>query len=248
MADENAQDTNNQDAAAQAAAAAAAQVAATKAAEAARIEKLEKNISALTDTVTGYLQRDAQRMQPTPDGHAKPGEVPAHFRNLLRQQGLSDADIDANAPIVVPFLAAMLATDGQVLAQGVQRVNDEVAMVKAARNHKKYPFWNELEDNITELREAAAKQGSYLSPEDAYKAAVAVDVAATESKIEAAKMRSKAKAAEAASDASVQDSPINHGQGRGAARRSAMTAEDIASMSREDRKKLFEQMGDVPIR
>lgn len=122
-------------------------------------------------------------------------------------------------------------------------------MVKAARNHKKYPYWNELEDSITELREAAAKQGSYLSPDDAYKAAVAVDVAATESKIEAAKVRKAAKVAEAASDASVQDSPTNHGQGRGAGgRRTAHTAEDVAAMSREDRKKFFEQMGDIPVR
>lgn len=253
MADENATPTPNAtpDAAAQAAAdaarAAAEASAAKEAAAQARLDAIEKRIGALADTVTAAVTpRQAAQ------GSGKPGEVPAQFRQLLRQQGLTDADIDQNAPIVVPFLAAMLATDGATIAQGIQHVRDEVEMVKAGKNSKAFPYWDTLEDKIVEMRENAAKQGQYLAPKDAYQAAVALDVASADSKIAAANAAKAARAAAAASDPNVQDFAPNQGARQGAShtRRSAMSADEIAGLSRADRRKLFEDggLGDLPIR
>lgn len=229
--------------------AAAEAVKATQAAENARGERLdaiEKSLAGLADVVKAAVA-------PRPvvqSGEVKPGNVPPHFRNLLRQQGLTDADIDANAPIVVPFLAAMLATDGQVMIGGIQQVQDEVEMVKAARNTKKFPYWSEVEDKVGELREEAKKNGQYLTPGDAYKAAVALDVASDTSRIDAARAKAKERASANSNDLSANEPGAHHGSrpGQGGVRRTALTAEDLAAMPREDRKKYFDSIGDRPIR
>jgi hypothetical protein len=96
------------------------------------------------------------------------------------------------------------------------------------------------------MREAAAKEGRYLSVADAYKAAVANDVASGESKIMKAKDAVKAKASRAA-DSDVQDIGPNHGTTRSVSR-TAKSAEDVASMTREERKAFFDKLGDTPIR
>lgn len=233
-----------------AAATAAASAQAAQRASDERLAAIDKRLAALADTVQAAV---TPRHTAQPNEHARPGEVPAHFRNLLRQQGLTDADIDANAPIVVPFLSAMLATDGAVIANGIQQVKDEVEMVKAARNSKRFPHWGDLEDKIVEAREEAAKQGQYLSPADAYKTAVALDVASgDESRIEKARARTKAERENPNSaDVSAQNLGTHHGNrpGHATVRRTALTAEDIAAMPREERKKLFaDQLGDMPIR
>src|SRR6267142_3168136 len=116
------------------AAQAASEAAATRKADSERLAGIDARLSALADTVKGAL---APSRPPVQAGeHTPPGSVPAHFLSLLRQQGLTDADIDANAPVIVPFLSAMLATDGAVIASGIQQAKDEIEMVKAARNTK----------------------------------------------------------------------------------------------------------------
>jgi hypothetical protein len=206
-----------------------------------------QRIAALTDTVQGALVART----PQSSGHATPGQLPPQFRAILRQHGLTDADIDANAPVIVPFLSAMLATDGAVMLSGVQHVRDEVEMVKASRNKKAFPYWNEIEDKIVELRESAAKAGQYLSPADAYRAAVAVDIGTPESRIDAA--RTRAREASSAADVTAQNLGPNHGsrQGHATVRTpTALSQEDLAQMTRAERKKLFDEggLGDLIIR
>lgn len=212
-----------------------------------RLDSIEAKIGALTDTVRASLSQRAQHMQA--GNEMTPGYVPAAFRQLLKADGLTDADIDANAPVVVPFLKALLATDGAVIASGVQQAKDEIEMVKASRNSKKFPHWNEVEDYIVEAREEAAKQGRYLAPADAYKVALARDVSSDESRVEAAKARRKAESSSSADDVSAQNLGANHGSRKTAAhvRRTAVTADDVAAMSREERRKFYDQIGDLKI-
>lgn len=210
------------------------------AASKAELTELKAMVSALTDTVRGALTARA-----TVPANMKPGDLPPHFRAKLREKGLTDADIDHNAPLITPFLVAMLETDGAMIISSVEQNRQEVEMVKASRNKKKYPHWDEVEERVEGLRESAAKEGRYLSVADAYSAAVANDVAAPESRIVAAKERIKAQASKADS-ADVQDIGPQHGQTR--VRRTAATADDVASMSREERKAFFEKIGDTPIR
>ena len=211
------------------------------AASKAELTELKTMVSALTDTVRGALTARA-----TVPANMKPGDLPPHFRAKLREKGLTDADIDHNAPLITPFLVAMLETDGAMIMGSVEQNRQEVEMVKASRNKKKYPHWDEVEERVEGLRESAAKEGRYLSVADAYSAAVANDVAAPESRIVAAKERIKAQASKADS-ADVQDIGPQHGQTR-IVHRTAATADDVASMSREKRKEFFEKIGDTPIR
>jgi hypothetical protein len=227
-----------------------AQVARDKAADD-RLLAIDKKIAALADTVAGALAPRAP-IQGHPGQPMQPGQVPDHFRALLRQAGATDADIDANAPVLVPWLQAFLATDGAVFAQGIQHVRDEIDMVKAARNSKAFPYWSELEDKIAELRDEAQKQGQYLAPKDAYKAAVALDVASSESRIESAKTKARERVAANAGDPSVQDHGTHQGTkpNAGGVPRTALTAEDIEKLPRAERRKLFQEggLGDLPIR
>lgn len=227
--------------------AAAAPAAATPDESKARLEAIEKRIGALADTVTAALQ--PRTTTPAPGGAVDAHGIPANFRAALKQHGATDADIDANAGIILPYLKALLQTDGAVILGGIQEVRDDVEMVKASRSKKKYPYFSELEDTIGTLRDEARKNGRYLSVHDAYQAAVAVDVASSESRIDAARAKSKHDSHSA--DADAQNLGANHGAGRGASRtvvRTAASTEDVANMSREDRKKWFAEHADLPIR
>lgn len=210
----------------------------------AELAELKSMVAALSDTVKGALTPRATQAQAH---NAAPGELPSHFRERLRAKGLTDADIDHNAPLIVPWLTTMLETDGAIITGAIQQTNDEVEMVRAATDDEAYPYWKDLSKDVRVLRSAAKKEGRYLSPADAYQAAVANDVASKESKVAAARDRAKATRAEAASNVDVQDVPAQHGSTRRVTR-TAHTADDVASMSKDERKAFFEKLGDTPIR
>ena len=241
MADEAAAAAEAEAAAAAAAKAQAAEAAKVQRdAELAQIARMEAQLSALTDTVKSTLQA---RQMPTPSGKL---EVPVHMRQLLRQGGLTDADIDANAPIVLPFLAALEGTSGANFQWQLQQMKDEVEMVKAARNAKKYPDWEAVADDVAELREREAKEGRYMSVNAAYHASVAANL----DRVAERRAEQKRVAAERAADLSAQH-VTDHGVGAG--RQQARVTQptsgaDLAAMSREDRKKFFETHGDAIIR
>lgn len=225
--------------AADAAAAAAAGPTAPKAADDPRIAQLLSQVSALQDTVKGALA--PRPVQAAPDGKFP---INPQLRQIMRQNGLTDADIDHNWQVVGPMLAAVLQTEGGALLSELQLVKDDVAMAKMARNEKKYPDFAIVAEKMDELRASALKQGQYLAPEAAYKAAVAESL---DQVSEARQRRQRESEASRNSDRS----PTDHGTGAGrvqGTRRTALTAEDLANLSREDRKKYFESIGDRPIR
>lgn len=216
-----------------------------------RLDAIEGSIKALADTLKATMARPAA----TPVSSDGKIVLPDHFKNLLRQQGVTDKEIELNGPIIVPWLTAMLATDGARIAGGVESVRGEVDMLKASRQAKKYPNWGEVEEAVIELRDSALKEGRFLSVQDAYAAAVANDIASPKSKIVEAKARIARKADEDGEGSNSDDLSAQTTQhqgtkpGAGGVRRTALTAEAIAAMSREERKKLFEgAMGDLPIR
>src|SRR5947207_3228370 len=120
---------------------------AAKAAEAARIVALEQRVGALTDSLRAVMGPAR-----TTSGAGGSVVVPDNFRALLRQQGMTDADIDANGPLIMPFLGALLATEGRGIVAAIEGIRTEIDMVKAGRNHKKYPDWADLEEKIVEIR------------------------------------------------------------------------------------------------
>lgn len=226
--------------AADAAAAAATGQPAPKAADDPRIAQLLSQVSALQDTVKGALA--PRPVQAAPDGKFP---INPQLRQIMRQNGLTDADIDHNWQVVGPMFAAVLQTEGGALLSELQLVKDDVAMAKMARNEKKYPDFAIVAEKMDELRASALKQGQYLAPEAAYKAAVA------ESLDQVSEARAQRRQRESEASRNSDRSPTDHGTGAGRAqgtRRTAMTAEDLANLSREDRKKFFESIGDRPIR
>jgi hypothetical protein len=134
---------------------------------------------------------------------------------------------------------------------GIKQVDDKVAMLEAAEDGENYPYWKDVLPTVRKLRKAAEKEGRYLAPSDAYQAAVASDIASPDSRIEKARERIKAAAASSNSaDVSANSSLSHQGSrpGQATVRRTAMTVEDVTALSRADRKKLFEELGDRPIR
>src|SRR5688572_2718397 len=118
------------------------------AASKADVARIEQTVQALADTVRAAITRPPAQTQ----GGGAGADLPDHFVNLLRQQGLSDADIKHNAPIVTPFIRAMLMTDGQVMTGAIQQAADEVEMLKARGNKRAFPDWEHVEDRVEELR------------------------------------------------------------------------------------------------
>lgn len=205
----------------------------------------DTQFAALNDTVKGALTARQQAQVVGPNGEIN---ITPAMAQILRQNGYTDADIKANAPVIVPWLMALLQTDGQVLIGGIKQVDDKVAMLEAAEDTETYPYWKDVLPQVRKLRKAAEKEGRYLAPADAYQAAVAADVASPESRIDAARTRLKTKASNS-DDASAQN--VQHTgtrPGQGATRRTALTAEDLAAMPRAERKKYFDSIGDLAIK
>jgi len=228
------------------AAADATAAALANAATKADVAKIEQTVSALADTVRAVLSRPPSA--PT-GGSPDAPDLPANFINRLRQMGLSDADIKHNAPIIVPFLRTMLETDGAQITGAIVQVQDEVEMVKARGNKKLFPDWEHVEERVSELREEARKNGRYLTPKDAYNAAVAADIGSPDSKI--AEARARLKARSASDDVSAQNLTHQSSASRttsGLLNSTALTAAQLADLSPKERKAYFEKVGDLPIR
>lgn len=228
-------------AAAAAAIAAAGTATPTATAEATRIAGLESKVDALVD---------AFRTAMAPKAPIAPGDgtgravLTPQMRGMLRQQGLSDPDIDALAPQIMPFLAALVATDGMALMGEIAGTKEEVALLRAARDPKRFPHFALLADEIDAVRDAAAKAGRPLTVRAAYETAVAGNI----DKIAEARETAKARTldADTASDLPLTD----HGgktrqQG---SRRTALTATEIAMLPAAERKKVWDIIGDLPIR
>lgn len=206
------------------------------------------SLAALTDTVRGALT--AQQTPKTVSGDVAT-TIPPQFAAILRQNGYTDADIKANAPVILPWFLAMLQTDGQVMMGGIKQVDDKVALLEMAEDADNFPYFKEVAPKVRSLRKAAEKEGRYLTPADAYQAAVAADISSPESRIDAARARIKAAASSSSSaDLSANSSLSHQGSrpGQGAVRRTALTGEELAALPRAERKKYFEQIGDLPIK
>jgi len=211
----------------------------------AEVAQLSQSVSALADTVRAALNRPAT----SPTGGNGKVDLPANFIQGLRQMGLTDADIEHNTPIIVPYLRMMLNTDGAIITGAIQQANDEIEIIKAKNNKKAFPDWEHVEERVDDLRAEARKQGRYLSPKDAYNAAVAADVASAESKIGQARERLKARSN--ADDVGAQNlshqSTASRASGSGVST-TALTAAQLADMTPKERRAYYDKIGDLPIR
>lgn len=213
------------------------------------LQELRETVSQLRDVVQS-MARPASSVRGSGDTPASPGTITAQERMYLRQQGVSDADIDQIGPLVRPFAMLELAKVAPEVVQLINQNRDDVQLLRAERDAKQYPDWGTvidkskgltIGDKAAELRAQAMERGQPLSVRQAYEAAVALNVDAVVTARETARKSSTAH------DATVQGSlGRNTGSVRGGPS-GPVTREQLRSMSPEQRKEFFERHGDTPI-
>lgn len=204
-----------------------------------RFAKLEQSQGQIADALRALAsQGGGQQQQGAAPSQGRGFQVPDDVRTYLRAQGLTDEAIDHNAALVLPFVHAGIRQAAPEVAGAIGQVYDDVTMMKASRDTKNFPDWDTVSEKVAEIRETAKKTGQNVTVRQAYEAAVALDPEA----VTTARQAKRANAA--AADATAQHLGGNRGR---AASRGATSADDLRSMTRDERKAFFEKHGDVPI-
>lgn len=99
--------------------------------------------------------------------------IPPHIRREITARGMSDAEVEANSPLIVPIVEAYLGAAASEVLGIIQGIQDDVSMEKMARQAKKFPHFEALHDTMVAIRQESARQGRYVPPETAYKIAFA---------------------------------------------------------------------------
>jgi hypothetical protein len=174
--------------------------------------------------------------------------IPPHIRREITARGMSDAEVDANSPLIVPIVEAYLGAAASEVLGIIQGVQDDVAMEKMARQAKKFPHFDALHDTMVAIRQESARQGRYVPPETAYKIAFAQNFD---------QLGVGGEGAPPIPPASPQ-TLRSRDAGAGAALRSVRApvaspepeikdARDLLSLSPAERRKFYEQHGNTPI-
>jgi len=175
-----------------------------------------------------------------PSGSPVPG-LDSRFVNLLRQRGLSDADIAANAPIIQPFLESAIQLYGAELLGVVGQQRDEFDEFKASQSKDEFPFWGDLKPEIAQIRKEARQANQYLSPKQAYQAAVAQNFDKLVEKRAAQIAAGGAPTGAAGRAASMTAEGDLSNVGRPARGQGPRTAADAAALPPDDREKLYNE-------
>lgn len=214
------------------------------------LQELRETVSQLRDVVQ-TMARPATSMRGSGEAPSQPGTITPQERMYLRQQGVSDADIDQIGPLVRPFAMLELAKVAPEVVQLINQNRDDVQILRAERDSKQYPDWGTvidkskgltIGDKAAELRAQAMERGQPLSVRQAYEAAVALNVDAVVTARETQRKSS------VAHDATVQGSLGRNTGGRaGSPASGSISREQLRSMTPEQRKEFFDRHGDTPI-
>ena len=220
---------------------------------------------AIAQARLGAMEETFQALKPQPQQQAPlqpaPGKnyvIPPHIRQQIIAAGISDADLEANADLIVPFIHAYLGAAASEMIGIVQQQADEITQLQMLRDVVQYPHADALYGEITKLRKSEAQQGRYLNPETAYRLAVANNyeklssggagagdgggqfapptapapppVAARSRDASAGNIFRTVRA-----PTTAPESPVTKG-------------DDLMEMTREERRAFFEQHGQTPIR
>jgi hypothetical protein len=214
------------------------------------IANLEKKLSSFEATL-GALAKNAapQAQQPMTPQQARAwvqaADIPIHLKQNILAQGMSEADLNANSPLVMPFLNAFGGALAQELMGLINLVKDDVKLIRMARDTESYPYLDKLEDQIGTLRDGAMKEGRYYDPVTAYNIAYAQNekrLRAEAGETTPAQVRSQ--------DMSTQGS-IARASMRGVTAeepKPARTASDVAAMSKEERDAFFAANENTPVK
>lgn len=205
-------------------------------------------IQGLTDVVQSAL---VSRPVTGAGGAPSIGRITPELRNALRQRGASDADIDRNGPLIMPFIE-VFAPELIGLVEGrVGPLAETLSLSEMAQDTDAYPYAKGLKSEIKKLIGDAKKEGRQLSPEAAYHTAVSMDVGQAADKSKVRQIDATRRAESAGGDASATSGIGHRGSSNQGARATKVEQprdrEALSRMSREDRMKWYETNGDVPI-
>jgi len=210
-----------------------------------KIASLEGTLKSMEATLTSLAGRMAPPPQaPQPRPMLRGADIPPHLRQHMLSQGLSEADLEANAPLVMPFVNTILGAAAQEMMGIIGSVKDDIKLIRMSRDVERYPYLDKLEEDIGAIRDAGQRDGRYYDPETAYQIAYArkeKDLRSGESASPAA-TRSR--------DASAATTLAASGTRRAAAEepKTPKSATDLQSMTAEQRAAFWAANEDTPIR
>jgi hypothetical protein len=211
----------------------------------ARAEAMEQTLNALNRPA-------APQQQQLPPG--KTYVIPPHIRQQIAAAGLSEQDIETNGDLIVPFLQAYLGQAATEVLQLIQTQADEIKQFHMLRDPETYPHADPLFKEMQKIRAAEAKAGRYVDPDTAYRIAVANNYEKlsrsgdpggsqfSQSKEPATPVAARSRDASAGNIFRTVRAPTT------APEKPATRADDLMSMSREERRAFFESNAETPIR
>jgi hypothetical protein len=199
-------------------------------------------LSQMEDTLKAFAR------PPQPIEQAPPGKrgIPPHLRREIAARGMTDAEIEANSPLILPIVEAYLGQAANEVLGIIQGVQDEVAMERMARQVKKFPHMDALYDAIVQIRQQAQQAGRYVDPATAYQIAFANNYERLGAGGEAAALPSASaqtlRSRDAAAGAGLRTMRAAVAQPTTEVR----NADDLRAMTREERRRFFEEHANTP--
>lgn len=203
--------------------------------------RLGERLAALNDTVTGALS--ARNVAPS--GSPAPGDISPQLRQVLRNKGLSDAEITANAPLILPFVEVFAPELVALVESRVGSVDERVTMREMLDDTDAYPDAALLKKEIKAVLADAKKAGRPMSLEAAYHTARSLNIDKVNEAANA--RRAESRGADESALAGVGHRGASSSGRRAARDEAPRTAADLAKMSREERMKFYESHGDAVI-
>jgi hypothetical protein len=226
-----------------------------------QIAQANARLAGMEETFNALRQPPPQQANALPPG--KKYMIPPHIRQQIAGLGLSDAEIEKNGDLIVPFVQAYLGQAAQELLTVIRHQADDVAQFKMLRQGDKFPHADQLFDEVTRVREEEAKAGRYMPVDVAYRVALANNydkIAGAGSETTGGAPGGQFGAGERAatsapSPAATRSRDVSMGSALRSVRapvteptKPVTTGTDLLAMSREERKAFFEQNKETPIR
>lgn len=216
-----------------------------------QIAALRAENEGLKSVVQSFGRQPAHR---APDGPSIAGIHPAVVEHC-RRKGMTDAEIEKNGPLIWPMVEAALGLASSELVGMIGSTNERVEEIlmstaetmKEGGPVREFPHYGLLKNDIQKIRDQAKRDGSPMTLKAAYAAAVVNNLSKiVESEKEEVRREETAPARRAAAASADVGSRGSRRSGAEPAA-AAKSADDLLSMSREDRKKWFEQHQDAPL-
>lgn len=215
---------------------------------------LQATIAELKDTVKALAGANPRAAATAPTGTSIAGLHPLVVQHA-RAKGMTDAEIERNGPLIAPLVEGYLGLVGPEIMGGIASVREELEEVRLSGNVKDAPHYDLLKDEVKQLRADAKNRGETLSLKAAYAVAVVNNI----DKIVKSEREKTEEPAVATAPARRAAAASNDVGGRGSRSAPSSTNLDprttssndllagLSAMSAADRKKWYDQHGDIPL-